>query len=103
MTNLRASLGTANLALDGQIDERMNLRFAFTTQDLSLLAAGSRGQVKASGTLGGTLQEPSLVGVAHAANVDYAGIKLKGDRCEHRFRSGRARQGVEDRGTPARD
>jgi translocation and assembly module TamB len=34
--------------------------------------------VKASGTLGGTLQEPSLVGVAHAANVDYAGIKLKG-------------------------
>jgi translocation and assembly module TamB len=56
----------------------MNLRFAFTTQDLSLLAAGSRGQVKASGTLGGTLQEPSLVGVAHAANVDYAGIKLKG-------------------------
>jgi len=76
--NLRASLGTANLALDGQIDERMNLRFAFTTQDLSLLAAGSRGQVKASGTLGGTLQEPSLVGVAHAANVDYAGIKLKG-------------------------
>ena len=76
--NLRASLGTANLALDGQIDERMNLRFAFTTQDLSLLAAGSRGQVKASGTLGGTLQEPSLVGVAHAANVDYAGVKLKG-------------------------
>jgi autotransporter translocation and assembly factor TamB len=76
--NLHASLGTASLALDGQIDERMNLRFALTTRDLSLLAAGSRGQVKASGTLGGTLQEPSLVGVAHAADIDYAGIKLKG-------------------------
>ena len=46
----------------GRSNERMNLRFALTTQDLSLLAAGSRGQLKASGTLDGTLADPAIVG-----------------------------------------
>ena len=75
-TNLRVSLGGTSLALDGQVDERLNLRFALATQDLSLLAAGSRGQLKASGTLNGTLADPAIVAVAHAREIDYQGIKV---------------------------
>ena len=75
-TNLRVSLGGTSLALDGQVNERLNLRFALATQDLSLLAAGSRGQLKASGTLNGTLADPAIVAVAHAREIDYQGIKV---------------------------
>jgi translocation and assembly module TamB len=76
-TNLRVGLGSANLALDGHIDDRLDLRFAASAQDLSLLSPGSRGQLKASGTLGGTFGDPSLIGVAHGVDIDYQGIKLK--------------------------
>jgi translocation and assembly module TamB len=76
-SNLRVGLGSANLALDGHIDDRMELRFALSAQDLNLLSPGSRGQLKASGTLGGTFSDPSLVSVAHGLDIDYQGIKLK--------------------------
>jgi translocation and assembly module TamB len=74
---LRVALGSTTLALDGQIDERLNLRFALSAQDLSLVSPGSRGRIKASGTLGGTLSDPAVVGVAHAVGVDYEGIKFE--------------------------
>ena len=75
-TNLRVNLGGTSLALDGQMNEHLNLRFALATQDLSLLAAGSRGQLRASGTLGGTLADPAVMGVAHGREIDYQGIKV---------------------------
>ena len=71
------ALGSTTLALDGQIDERLNLRFTLSAQDLSLVSPGSRGRIKASGTLGGTLSDPAVVGVVHAVGVDYEGIKLE--------------------------
>jgi len=74
---LRVALGGTTLALDGQIDERLNLRFALSAQDLSLISPGSRGRIKASGTLGGTLSDPAVVGAAHAVGVDYEGIKVE--------------------------
>jgi len=76
-SNLRVGLGSATLALDGHIDDRMELRFALSAQDLNLLSPGSRGQLKASGTLGGTFSDPAIVGVAHGVDIDYRGIKLK--------------------------
>ncbi|HTD31001.1 MAG TPA: translocation/assembly module TamB domain-containing protein, partial [Steroidobacteraceae bacterium] len=76
-SNLRVGLGSATLALDGHIDDRMELRFALSAQDLNLLSPRSRGQLKASGTLGGTFSDPAIVGVAHGADIDYQGIKLK--------------------------
>jgi translocation and assembly module TamB len=75
-TNLRVNLGGTSLALDGQVSERLNLRFALATQDLSLLAAGSRGQLKASGTVAGTLADPAIVAVAQGHEIDYRGIKI---------------------------
>lgn len=74
---LKVTLGSANLALDGTIDDRMALRFALTTHDLSLLAAGSRGQVHVAGTLGGTFSDPAFIGNAHGVDIDYAGVKIK--------------------------
>lgn len=76
-SNVKLGLGGASLALDGHVDEQMDLHFALSTQDLGLLSAGSRGQLKASGTLGGTPEDPVLIGVAHAVDVDYAGIQLR--------------------------
>lgn len=85
---LKVTLGTANLALDGQIDDRMALRFALTAQDLSLLSAGSRGQLKAAGTLGGRFTDPSFVGSVHGADIDYEGVKLKGIDADINFDPG---------------
>src|SRR5205814_4061912 len=58
---VRLGLGSARLALDGHLSERLDLRFALSADDLSLLAPGTRGEIKASGTLGGTLAEPVIV------------------------------------------
>ena len=42
-SNLRVGLGSATLALDGHIDDRMDLRFAVSAQDLGLLAPAAAG------------------------------------------------------------
>jgi len=87
-SNLRVSLGGTTLALDGHIDEVMNLRFALAAQDLSLLSPGSRGTLKASGTLGGTFAEPSVIGSAVAADIDYQGMQLHALDAEVDFEPG---------------
>ncbi|MBS0581325.1 MAG: translocation/assembly module TamB domain-containing protein [Proteobacteria bacterium] len=74
--NVRVAVGGTSLALDGQVDERLNLRFALNTQDLGLLVPGSHGQLKAAGTLAGTLAEPAISATAHGREVDYQGIKV---------------------------
>ncbi|HEY0767165.1 MAG TPA: translocation/assembly module TamB domain-containing protein [Steroidobacteraceae bacterium] len=76
-SQVRVGLGTARLALDGHISERMDLRFAVSAEDLSLLSPGTRGQLKASGTLGGTFADPVIVATAHGGDLDYQGIKLE--------------------------
>ena len=74
---VRIGLGTTSLALDGQVSERMDLRFAVATQDLSVLARGARGALKASGTLTGALADPALVASAHGGDFEYQGVKLE--------------------------
>jgi translocation and assembly module TamB len=76
-SEVRVGLGSARLALDGHLSERLDLRFALAADDLSLLAPGTRGQIKASGTLGGTLTDPVIVASAHGGDFDYNGIKLE--------------------------
>jgi translocation and assembly module TamB len=75
--NVRLGLGTANLALDGHVDKQMDLRFALTTQDLGLLAPGSRGVLKSSGSVRGTFADPAIVATAHGGGIDYQGIKVE--------------------------
>src|SRR5207302_4309122 len=74
---VRLGLGSARLALDGHLSERLDLRFALSASDLSLLAPGTRGEIKASGTLGGTLVEPVIIASAHGGDFDYDGIELE--------------------------
>ena len=91
-SEVRVGLGTARVALDGRINERVDLRFAVSAEDLSLLAPGTRGQLKASGTLGGTLADPVIVATAHGGDLDYQGIKLESVDADVNFDPGASRQ-----------
>jgi translocation and assembly module TamB len=87
-TEVRVGLGSARVALDGHVGERMDLRFAVSAEDLSLLAPGTRGELKASGTVRGTLADPAIVVTAHGGDFDYQGIKLESFDAEVNFDPG---------------
>ncbi|HUI60734.1 MAG TPA: translocation/assembly module TamB domain-containing protein, partial [Steroidobacteraceae bacterium] len=73
---VRVALGGTNLALDGNLGSNVDLRFAVTSRDLSLLAPESRGQLTGSGTIRGTLKQPSIVATAHGAGIRHEGIAV---------------------------
>jgi len=75
--NIKVGLGHTNIALDGRLDDVFDLRFNITAEDLSLLAADSRGQLKASGTVRGTLDDPMIVASAHGSGIFHDGIGLE--------------------------
>lgn len=74
---VRVALGGTSLALDGRAGEQLDLRFALGSSDLSLLAAGSKGQLSASGTLRGTIADPAIVATAHGSALSYAGLGIE--------------------------
>jgi translocation and assembly module TamB len=76
-SNVRLTLGTTRLALDGRVDDRLDLRFEIATEDLSVLAAGARGELKASGTVSGALADPTIVASAHGGDFEYQGVTLE--------------------------
>jgi len=81
-SEVRVGLGSARVALDGHISERMDLRFAGLRRGPELLAPGTRGELKASGTVRGTLTDPAIVVTAHA------GLRLPGDQARELRRGG---------------
>ncbi len=83
--NVHVGLGAASLALDGRIGERVELRFAGSLRDLSLLAADARGELKASGSVSGTLAEPAIVASAHGGGFAWQGVTLKAFDAEVNF------------------
>ena len=91
-SEVRVGLGSARVALDGHISERMDLRFAVSAADLSLVAPGTRGELKASGTVRGTLTDPAIVVTAHGGDFDYQGIKLESFDAEVNFDPGAFQQ-----------
>ncbi len=88
---VRVALGSTHLALDGEVNEHVDLRFAVSTADLNLLAAGMRGELRASGTVRGTRADPVIVASAHGAGLDYQGIKLESLDADVNFDPGAAR------------
>jgi translocation and assembly module TamB len=74
---VRIGLGSATLALDGELGQRINLRFDLAASDLSLLASDARGKIKASGTVTGSPSEAAIVATAHGGDFEYQGIKLE--------------------------
>lgn len=74
---VRVGVGGASLALDGRIDDAVDLRFALTTEDLGLLTAGSRGHLEAQGSVRGTLADPLIAASGHARGVSYDGLTLE--------------------------
>jgi translocation and assembly module TamB len=80
--NVRVGLGHTNIALDGRIDNQaasapVDLHFSVAAEDLSLLAADSRGELKASGTIRGTLADPVVAATAHGTGIHHEGIGLE--------------------------
>jgi translocation and assembly module TamB len=73
---VRVGLGRTRLALDGRMDRAADLRFAVTTEDLSLVSAGSRGRLEADGTIRGPLESPDILATASGAGVLYDGVSL---------------------------
>jgi translocation and assembly module TamB len=84
-SNVRVGLGTTSLALDGRLDDRLDLRFEVATEDLSVLAAGARGELKASGSVRGSLADPEIVATAHGGDFEYEGVKLEALDAEVNF------------------
>ncbi|HXI67082.1 MAG TPA: translocation/assembly module TamB domain-containing protein, partial [Steroidobacteraceae bacterium] len=84
-SNVRVGLGTATLALDGRVSERLDLHFAVSVHDLSLLAREAQGELKASGAVSGTLAEPAIVASAHGGNFAWQGATLKALDAEVNF------------------
>jgi translocation and assembly module TamB len=74
---VRVAVGGTSLALDGRAGEQLDLRFALASSDLSLLAAGSKGQLNASGTVRGTTADPAIVATAHGSALSYAGLGIE--------------------------
>jgi translocation and assembly module TamB len=75
---VRVGLGTASLALDGELGQRINVRFDLTASDLSLVAPDARGKIKASGAVTGSRGEaPMIVATAHGGDFEYQGLKLE--------------------------
>jgi translocation and assembly module TamB len=74
---VRVALGGTSLALDGRIAEQLDLRFTLTSSDLSLLLAGSHGELETSGTLRGSSAEPAVVASAHGRSLSYQGLGIE--------------------------
>lgn len=91
-SNVRLGLGGANLSLDGKVGERVDVRFATSVHDLSLLAPGAEGELKASGSINGTPAEPAIVLSAHGTDFAYQGITLKALDAEVNFNPAAATQ-----------
>ena len=89
-SQVRVGLGTASLALDGKLGERADLRFAASARDLGLLTPGMHGELKASGTMSGTLADPAIVASAHGGNFQYQGVKLAALDADVNFKPGAA-------------
>jgi translocation and assembly module TamB len=75
--SVRIGLGRTNVALDGRINEQMDLTFNVAAEDLSLLAPDSRGQLKVSGTLHGTSDDPIIAASARGSGIQHNGIRLE--------------------------
>jgi translocation and assembly module TamB len=73
---VRVALGRTSLALDGNIANELDLRFAIRSEDLSLLAEGSRGQLQATGAISGRLSEPTISASARGADIHHHGIDV---------------------------
>jgi translocation and assembly module TamB len=75
--DVRLGLGHTNLSVDGRLNDQFDLHFNVTADDLSLLSPDSRGQLKASGTLRGTPNDPIIAATAHASGIHHQGVELE--------------------------
>jgi translocation and assembly module TamB len=74
--SVRLQAGALRVALDGTVGAERNLRFDVAADDLAILAAGSRGSIRARGELRGTATEPILRLTGSGAGIVHSGIAV---------------------------
>jgi translocation and assembly module TamB len=82
---VRIGLGRTNIALDGSVSaspsialtNEVDLRFAVKAEDLSLISPESSGQLQASGTIHGTLADPTVDATVHGTGLHHEGVTLE--------------------------
>jgi len=77
LEQVRVSLGHTSLAANGRIAETLDLGFAIDAEDLGLLAQGSRGKLRAQGTLRGTWQDPIVKGDLQGGAIEHNGLSVE--------------------------
>ncbi len=60
LRTLEASSGDTRLSLDGRVDDRIDLRYAFNSPSLAALVPDLKGRLDAEGGITGTLEAPQL-------------------------------------------
>jgi autotransporter translocation and assembly factor TamB len=60
LRTLEANSGDTRLTLEGQVDERIDLRYAFNSPSLAALLPGVKGRLEAQGGVAGTTQQPQI-------------------------------------------
>jgi translocation and assembly module TamB len=95
---VRIGLGGTHIALDGRLmaappaasshsqaahlsnalARELDLRFGIKAEDLSLLSPESAGRLQASGTIRGTLDDPTVSATVHGTGIHHEGVTLEG-------------------------
>lgn len=76
LDDIRLAMGKTQMSLAGRIAREVDLKFALDTEDLGLLAQGSRGQLHTQGSLLGTLEDPAVSATLRGNGIRYAGVSL---------------------------
>jgi translocation and assembly module TamB len=71
------SLGTAELALDGTLYDKLDVRWSFEAQSLTQLLPESRGKVSFTGTADGPRDRPHVVADLRAEDLRYGELSAK--------------------------
>lgn len=75
---VRLRAGSTRLAIDGTMGakQELDLDFSLNADNLALIAAGARGQLNASGIIGGTADAPVVKLTAQGTGVEHGDLKV---------------------------
>lgn len=74
--DVHLNAGGTHLALDGHIDQQMDLRFSASSEDLGLFAPDTQGQLQATAIVRGTLEVPVINASFHGTGIRHGAATL---------------------------
>jgi translocation and assembly module TamB len=74
---VRFRAGNTRVAIDGALGaDALDLDFSLDADNLALLAEGAKGELRASGEIGGTAEAPVVKLVAQGAGIEHDGLEI---------------------------